>query len=216
MERTQQPPTRNRKRETLRYDIEQKDGRFETFVTLTQPEIPSAWLTPQGTRPDRVSVGRFATRGQAEQAGKEYSPPKWDGNNQNRCRECDKEFNAFKRRHHCRNCGFIVCSECSKDEWPKSMFPWTYHNKERNLRICSSCKKSYNCFRKALQDGNESYAKRIYSEGNVNLWFPYTCDKEGMYSVHYAAYGKKLSLLRWLTESHYCDLSVSTQSGELK
>jgi hypothetical protein len=27
--------------------------------------------------------------------------------------ECEKEFGFFKRKHHCRACGSVVCSACS-------------------------------------------------------------------------------------------------------
>lgn len=33
---------------------------------------------------------------------------------QNNCLKCSSEFNALNRRHHCRLCGKIFCSNCSK------------------------------------------------------------------------------------------------------
>lgn len=30
------------------------------------------------------------------------------------CRLCAKTFGIFRRRHHCRNCGRLVCNKCSK------------------------------------------------------------------------------------------------------
>jgi hypothetical protein len=41
------------------------------------------------------------------------------------CMLCEEEFSFFFRRHHCRSCGIVICSNCS--EW----------NKEK--RCCSSC-----------------------------------------------------------------------------
>lgn len=41
------------------------------------------------------------------------------------CMLCEEEFSFFFRRHHCRSCGIVICSECS--EW----------NKEK--RCCTSC-----------------------------------------------------------------------------
>lgn len=31
----------------------------------------------------------------------------------NNCMECEAEFSFFKRKHHCRACGAVVCSGCS-------------------------------------------------------------------------------------------------------
>ena len=32
----------------------------------------------------------------------------------NNCYECNAQFTMFVRRHHCRVCGFIFCSDCSR------------------------------------------------------------------------------------------------------
>lgn len=42
------------------------------------------------------------------------------------CRVCDREFDLFNRRHHCRKCGQIVCGTCSK-------------NRGVSRRICNLC-----------------------------------------------------------------------------
>lgn len=35
-------------------------------------------------------------------------------NNGSSCYKCEKSFNSFRRRHHCRNCGLLFCGKCSK------------------------------------------------------------------------------------------------------
>lgn len=32
------------------------------------------------------------------------------------CRVCKKDFNVYRRRHHCRMCGLVVCASCSREK----------------------------------------------------------------------------------------------------
>ena len=72
-----------------------------------------------------------------------------------KCENCKKEFNFLLRKHHCRCCGLIFCSECSKyslkikcDFFDKEListfednFNCVYNKKlnELILRICLEC-----------------------------------------------------------------------------
>ena len=44
------------------------------------------------------------------------------------CRVCSKAFTWIRRKHHCRSCGSVICSDCSM-----------YRN---NTRICTDCGKT--------------------------------------------------------------------------
>jgi myosin-5 len=45
------------------------------------------------------------------------------------CHICNKRFNMFKRKHHCRACGEVICNSCS-----------LYHRiQSRTMRVCVSC-----------------------------------------------------------------------------
>ena len=52
------------------------------------------------------------------------------------CEVCEKSFDLLRRRHHCRNCGSIVCHSCSAY---KKALPETVH-KDRPVRICDKCR----------------------------------------------------------------------------
>jgi hypothetical protein len=49
------------------------------------------------------------------------------------CNECSKPFNAFRRKHHCRNCGMIFCHECSKTKM-------NVRGSSNLKRVCDPCK----------------------------------------------------------------------------
>ena len=49
------------------------------------------------------------------------------------CMCCGDKFNWFKRRHHCRNCGNLVCGDCSPFKSKVPNFP------ETKSRVCKDC-----------------------------------------------------------------------------
>lgn len=49
---------------------------------------------------------------------------------------CQTRFNAFRRKHHCRACGIIVCNKCSKI---RVNLPFI--TEKGGSRICTSCAK---------------------------------------------------------------------------
>ena len=50
----------------------------------------------------------------------------------NECNECRNTFHAFRRKHHCRNCGMIFCNECSKNKM-------TVRGSANPKRVCDQC-----------------------------------------------------------------------------
>lgn len=48
-----------------------------------------------------------------------------------RCRMV--KFTVVNRRHHCRNCGYVICGECSKNKY---ILP---SQSEDPLRVCNAC-----------------------------------------------------------------------------
>jgi hypothetical protein len=47
-----------------------------------------------------------------------------------RCLFCEREFNLFRRQHHCRVCGLLVCNSCSTKSVKKE---------DNSVRACDSC-----------------------------------------------------------------------------
>ncbi|XP_053686720.1 RUN and FYVE domain-containing protein 2 [Sabethes cyaneus] len=50
------------------------------------------------------------------------------------CKGCDKEFGMTRRKHHCRHCGSIFCSNCSEHV---AVIPGEANGKP--VRVCDSC-----------------------------------------------------------------------------
>lgn len=63
------------------------------------------------------------------------SPPAWIPDQKApRCMSCNTPFTAFRRRHHCRNCGGVFCGVCSNNFTPIPKYGLT-----KAVRVCRSC-----------------------------------------------------------------------------
>lgn len=51
-----------------------------------------------------------------------------------RCNGCQRGFNVFLRRHHCRRCGKIFCDACTANKGP--VLEWGFHGQERQCDDC--------------------------------------------------------------------------------
>jgi len=86
------------------------------------------------------------------------------------CMICNRDFSTFLRRHHCRACGFLVCSSCSSKTLPIQGLGPGYH------RVCDNCyKRSMESPRPVNIVGTESLhdlLQRHSSTGNSRLSRP--------------------------------------------
>lgn len=53
------------------------------------------------------------------------------------CMRCCAHFTAFRRRHHCRNCGKVFCASCSSNSIPLPRF-----GQMKPVRVCEECFRS--------------------------------------------------------------------------
>lgn len=62
-------------------------------------------------------------------------PPRWIPDEEApRCMSCAVLFTAFRRRHHCRNCGGVFCGVCSNSSAPLPKFGLL-----KAVRVCRDC-----------------------------------------------------------------------------
>lgn len=51
-----------------------------------------------------------------------------------RCKSA--KFTVVNRRHHCRNCGYVICGDCSKNRF------LLLSQSDDPLRVCNTCYKA--------------------------------------------------------------------------
>uniref|UniRef100_H2Y6T7 FYVE, RhoGEF and PH domain containing 4a n=1 Tax=Ciona savignyi TaxID=51511 RepID=H2Y6T7_CIOSA len=102
---------------------EDKDG----WVSAIQDAIQQAIERKKTFELDRTVSNNNADLG--------TRAPRWIKDNEvTMCMCCSKRFNnLLRRRHHCRACGRVVCSECSEHKFTLQYDP------SKSLRVCSTC-----------------------------------------------------------------------------
>lgn len=85
----------------------------------------------------------------------------WPDYAANHCMRCSREFNVVRRKHHCRNCGKIFCSECSENTIPLP-------NKQvyEPVRVCTNC---YSLLHSDTVDNSLSHLNTRRSGSVVNV-----------------------------------------------
>ncbi|KAG7376303.1 hypothetical protein PHYPSEUDO_013786 [Phytophthora pseudosyringae] len=61
-----------------------------------------------------------------------------------KCAVCTKSFNPLRRRHHCRQCRAVICSNCSVIRRPMASNGESAEGATSPSRVCISCKLSSN------------------------------------------------------------------------
>jgi len=110
----------------------QIQGTEKSFLAIAlTPKEKSEWMTALNSAIEEEIKRRGALSQLKETT--ELAPvwvPDLDVTN---CPVCDLLFTVIHRKHHCRKCGKVVCSDCSKDRM------WVPNMKEKKVRVCAVC-----------------------------------------------------------------------------
>ncbi|CDW86610.1 pleckstrin domain-containing protein [Stylonychia lemnae] len=116
---------------------------------------------------DRWQVFNHATAGNLrEQSVDSYldeplqgiEPTKWTPNERfNNCQVCSNQFGIFKRKHHCRSCGQLVCAGCSPNK------DYVFGYKDIKVRVCQQC------LSKKKKRVRLQLKKRVFTSANSSL-----------------------------------------------
>ncbi|KAJ0170844.1 hypothetical protein K1T71_013616 [Dendrolimus kikuchii] len=80
-----------------------------------------------------VSTGDLTYREERIERAPEWVPDICAPN----CMRCSAHFSAFRRRHHCRNCGKVFCASCSSNS-----IPLPRYGQLKPVRVCEECFRS--------------------------------------------------------------------------
>lgn len=156
------------------------------------------------------------TEKQAICLAKSWTPPRMlPFSEAKECHIGQTKFALLRRPCHCKNCGVVVCRDCTV-QWPSKMLPDTYNRKDAgSLNVCKSCDWLSNAFRLALLEGNFDQAVALFETGNVNINSPFGNVKgELFFPVHCAVIGGNIQLLRWLVDEHCSPIKSLRVSGK--
>lgn len=114
-----------------------------------------------------------------------------------KCYLCEKPFSVFTRKHHCRNCGKIICDACSSKKIK-------FDNDNDTERVCDLC---YNC----SSDKNSEQCKTYLQ---TNQFMPkktkqYLDKRDGFFYVITPGMNKKNSYGQKI-QSHDQELKLET------
>lgn len=79
------------------------------------------------------------------------------------CMHCKKSnFTVLNRRHHCRNCGDVVCGHCSKN---KFLLP---NQSSKPVRVCNACYESLGKSRTSFKENSKNTSDSQFENNAMN------------------------------------------------
>ncbi|CAG4978952.1 unnamed protein product [Colias eurytheme] len=107
-----------------------------TIDETTQNEGRRKSMENNGNLQASVSTGDLTLSGRSRTEGPHVERlPEWVPDiAAPACMRCAASFTAFRRRHHCRNCGKVFCASCSSNS-----IPLPRYGQMKPVRVCEEC-----------------------------------------------------------------------------
>eukprot|EP01126_Amoeba_proteus_P061161 TRINITY_DN8173_c0_g2_i2.p1 TRINITY_DN8173_c0_g2~~TRINITY_DN8173_c0_g2_i2.p1 ORF type:complete len:127 (-),score=20.91 TRINITY_DN8173_c0_g2_i2:58-438(-) len=111
-------------------------GTGKSFcVFFETQEEKVKWLTSLNTAISDEIKRQATLKTQLPGEMQEEAAPIWTPDDEvNICPLCRVPFSIFRRKHHCRMCGTIICSDCSQNTALVQ-----YYDKKSRERACDKC-----------------------------------------------------------------------------
>merc|ERR1712137_221216 len=105
-----------------------------SFVAMSGRSSPfsdSSFELRDASQPSIESTDSLRRR---EGRSKDWRPHWIDDTQVDQCAECHCSFGLQIRKHHCRSCGGVFCSQCTTKRTPLH-----FHHYARPVRVCGAC-----------------------------------------------------------------------------
>ena len=103
------------------------------------------------------------------------------------CMSCTTAFTTLRRRHHCRACGKIVCSNCS------SYKAQLEYDDNRTNRICVNCHKVLTMGRTKEHKGANTKIRKL-ADSVLNGYLNFRSDSTKTWSKRWCMLGEDFTL----------------------
>ncbi|KAJ5072381.1 pleckstrin [Anaeramoeba ignava] len=123
------------------------------IVMIDQPEEKMKWISKINKQVNKVRKEKGVQNLERQEA------PIWIPDDQvNECAICHSKFSLVKRRHHCRNCGNIICGNCSPN---KCSLPNISTTPKRVCNLCLGNIKKKKAFDEKFKNMKESQTESL-------------------------------------------------------
>ncbi|CAG8468194.1 9699_t:CDS:10, partial [Ambispora leptoticha] len=113
---------------------------------------------------DNISMDRKDTF-KRKRLVENYHAPVWvPDTSADRCMNCLDEFTIFRRKHHCRACGKIICHACSTRNF---VIPGSSEQEDQIVRACDPC--FFTMFPDAIRDEDIAPGVQVWNHKSSSL-----------------------------------------------